>query len=365
MNTLLLKKNEDALTYAFLQDGVLYEYESWKREERLQPGDIYLAKITRSMPSLNACFADLGKNEAAFLPYKEMRSEAKNGESALVQIKRPAVNDKAPYITQDISFAGSFLLYLPNSNKDGVSRKIRDSRKRARMLDAAKSIPRKKGAFIMRSKALDADFEIVLNEANGLVNQFKEAKNKAKLMKAPGLVKAAQDPLETFLRDNKVFLDEFYSNDPSCAEMYGLPFKRMECPMQYKGADEQYGKALRRRIYLKSGADLIIDPCEALTVIDVNSHFNKKGEALSVNLEAAKEIARVLRIRKTGGIILIDFIDMKHKEQYNRLLSFFKEELQADRVKTDVLGFTRLGILEMTRKRVQNEESQIERGVLK
>ncbi|MGI6214731.1 MAG: ribonuclease E/G [Christensenellales bacterium] len=359
MNTVLFEKNEDAFAYAFLIDGVLYEYEKWLEDEQLNPGDIYLAKITRNMPSINACFADLGNSEAAFLPYKEMRGDAKCGDSVLVQIKRPAVGKKAPYITQDISFAGEYLMYLPNSNKDGVSRRIED--KRRDMLKFAKKIPREKGAFIMRSKILYADEQSVLDEAKKLTKQFEKVKNKAANMETLGLVKPAQDPLEIFLRDNKTKIDEFYSNDTSFAETYDLPAKHMACPMQYKNAGGQYEKALRRKIYLKSGADLIIDPCEAFTIIDVNSRASRRGEALSVNLEAAKEIARILRIRKTGGIILIDFIDMPQKEQYNKLLVFFEDALQHDRVKTEVLGFTKLGILEMTRKRAQSAAPQIER----
>ncbi|MDO5022264.1 MAG: ribonuclease E/G [Eubacteriales bacterium] len=360
MNTVLLDTKENASSYAFLRDGVLHEFETWTKSESAQPGDIYLAKITRNIPSINACFADLGGQEG-FLPHTEMLENTKCGDSVLVQIKRPAVGKKAPYLTQDISFAGEYIMYLPYSLKHGVSRRVEDKKQRQDMLKTLKALPKKSGSFVMRSKAISKSAEIIEQEAIKLTQQFEELKSKAHELSSLGLIAESQNPLEIFLKDNTLPVDEFYCNDLSSAQKYAKPFKHMQNPMQYKNALEQYKKALRRKIPLKSGASIVIDPCEAMTVIDVNSHLSTKGHYLSVNIEAAKEIARILRIRKTGGIILIDFIDMQEPKQYDKLLDFFLEALKEDRIKTDVLGFTKLGILEMTRKRAQTAAPQLER----
>ncbi|NLJ64832.1 MAG: hypothetical protein GX337_05500 [Christensenellaceae bacterium] len=351
MREILLEKNGDIYSMAYLVDGKLYEYSTWGEDNSPKVNSIYLAKITRNMPSINACFVSLGNDIQGFLPHDEIPYKVNTGDFIIVQVKRPADGDKAAYVSGDIAFVGKYIIYLPYSEKGGVSSKIEDKEERGRLHNIARGIEVERGAFVMRSISCNADSCEIVKEAESLISKWNELYNKLQNTGEAGLLIAAPNALETFLRDNPYNIDSFISNIEDAGEKYGIPCKLSENPMLLGAVPDKLSKALRRRIHLKSGANICIDPCEAMTVIDVNSAKSKKGAGLSTNIEAAREVARLIRLRKISGIIMVDFIDMQSQQERDILIDEMKKALSEDSVKTDVLGFTRLGIMEITRKR--------------
>lgn len=351
MREILLEKNGVIYSMAYLIDGELYEYSTWGEDNSPKVNSIYLAKVMRNMPSINACFVSLGNDIQGFLPHNEIPQKVNTGDFIIVQVKRPADNDKAAYVSGDIAFVGKYIIYLPYSEKGGVSSKIDDREERNKLLNIARGIEVEQGAFVMRSISCNADSGDIISEAKNLISKWNELYNNVQNTSEAGLLISAPDALEAFLRDNPYNIDSFISNIEGAGEKYGIPCKYSEKPMLLRTVSDKLSKALRRRIHLKSGANICIDPCEAMTVIDVNSAKSKKGAGLSTNIEAAKEVARLIRLRKISGIIMVDFIDMDSNQEKAILLEEMKKALSEDSVKTDVLGFTRLGIMEITRKR--------------
>lgn len=362
MNTLVYQQGQGTPCAAFLKDGVLHEF---RRGDMGTAEGLYYGKVNRVMKELNAAFVRLNDKSEGFLPFEKGEPLPRPGDCLYVQIRKPAIGGKAPFLTRDICLTGRYLVYLPFGRGSAVSQRIQDKAERERALALVRKLPKAEGAFIARSLLLTAKEEALLDEAAALVKRWQSAKENP--VTAPRMVLSPPHMLDKMLRDMRETADEVVTDAPALVAERGIPVKESPYPFALFQVEEKLRASLRRKIFLKSGAQIVVDPCEAMTVIDVNSAVSsfkrdKDSAALHINLEAAAEIARVLRLRGTGGIIVVDFIDMAADEDRLRVKMAMEEALFMDRVKTTVHGFTALGLLEMTRMR-SDEKNEAERGV--
>jgi Ribonucleases G and E len=319
---------ETAQATALFEDGVLMEYLPAKKEE--SAGGIYLGRVERYVPGMQAVFVDIGLTKNAFLPL-ESKTPMQSGASLLVQVKKEPMGDKGAFLTQNISLPGTFSVFLPIGESVGVSAKIQD----ADLREMLKQIQLPYGSAIIRTAAQYTSLEDVQNELDELVCAYESIQAMAKVHNPPMSLWGAVDSAAKLKRDYEGRFEQAQSG-------YNL--------------EKQLEEALKRRVWLKSGGFIVIDLCEAMTVIDVNTgkftgkkHF---GETiLKTNLEACEKIVQQVRLRNLSGIILIDFIDMETEEARQAVFQKLTETFLLDRKGTTLEGFTKLGLMEMTRKR--------------
>lgn len=357
-------------------------------------GDIFKARIDTVLPGINAAFVsiaphtkikNLPKNTPrnAFLYLSDFLNKTVTpspGTEVIVQIVKNARKNKAPMVSARISVPGRWLVLVPGSNEIGVSRRIFNNDERKRLKKIAENIKSELKDFgvIVRTAAEGIDEKFLRSDIQSLVKLWSEIQDKAKKNHAPCLLYRDVGALGKVLRDEiSGKIDEIIIDDSEEFEHVQDFISRFypECPVisLYKGITpifEFYGiegeieKALDRKVWLKSGAYLVIDQTEALTVIDVNtgkftSAPDMRHTVLSVNLEAADEIARQLRLRAVGGIVVVDFIDMDYDEDRHQLLERFEKVLCHDRLKARVFSITQLGLVELTRKRARPDLKSI------
>ena len=305
-------------------------------------GRVYKGVIRNVVPSINGMFIDIGIGKNGFLRTKDILSKEPHteGASVLVQVEKDSTETKGPLLTEKISFAGKYAVALLATNYIGISKKIRSEEKRASLRAMARDIcPSGMGA-IVRTAAEKAETEELRRDLSALSAVGEIVSRRFKVEKAPKLLYRDGDLAVKSLRD-------YMTPDVESLITDNRPtFQRLR----------QMKALFDREVPLPSGGSLVIDYTEALTAIDVNSGSFQgnmpHGElAFLLNQSAVKEIARQIRLRGIGGIILIDFIDMERKSQEARLVELLKEEVRKDRVKTVVCGMTSLGLVEMTRKR--------------
>lgn len=366
------------------EDGKLVEV-FWENPES-KVGKIYKGIVKDVVRGLSCAFVDLGFNRSAFLYTGENErfrnrgsvfSMLKKGQTVLVQVKKEAVAEKGARVTQDISIPGRHLVLLPNQEGVSVSRRITcDSRRRdlKRLLEEAK--PQGVGV-IARTNSAEAPNEEILAELRELLDLWERIKRSYESTRGPGVIYEDLGIIECSLREyldvnTKAVLINHYEEKLRLEELLQDKHPDFAFLLRYEEGDlfDKYGlekelkHALGRRVWLRHGGYLVIDETEALTVIDVNSgKYTSNSEfeetALRTNLDAAAEIPRQLRLRRIGGIILIDFIDMKKPGHQEEVLNRLQQELSKDKAHTRVMGFTRLGILEMTRQKSRHRLRQL------
>ena len=370
---------------AVLEDGklaeIFIEYDEEEHAAKLsRQGDIFKARVDKIMPSINAAFVAISskhdKNELrnAFLYLGESihTSGLKAGQNIIVQIIKNARKNKAPRVSARISLPGRWLVLVPDSDETGVSRRIEDNSERKRLKKFAETLQTELVNFgvIIRTAAENIPEELLRSDINSLLELWNEIKRKSDNSPAPCMLYRDTGALGRVLRDEICgSIDEIIIDDPdefSQAEEFAKRFFP-EMPdvklysgtspiFEYFGIEQEIQKALERKVWLRSGAYLVIDQTEALTVIDVNtgkftSAPDMRHTVLATNLEAADEIARQLRLRSTGGIIIVDFIGMLFEEDRHELIAHFEKKLSHDRQKSHIFGITHLGLVELTRRR--------------
>jgi len=352
---LLIRALGDAPALALLKDRQLLEY--WPLQEDLasQAGAVYLGRVGRVMKSLHALFVTLAPGVEGFLPFDELAGAPRPdpGEALPVQLKKPPQGGKAAYLTCDISLPGRYAMLLPRGSQASASRRAADPQ--ALRLLARRLCPPGMG-LVLRASAQGVARQEVAREVAAHLAAWQTLLDQAAQARAPALLAPAPGILARLLRDERALPDQLIVDDPRAAQGLDLPLRVHPDPFGLYGVAQQLHQALRRVVRLPSGGQLVLDPCEAALLIDVNTaqDMNKAGDLmLRTNLEAAREIARLLRLRRVGGIILIDFIGMEHEAQRAVVQSALEEALLEDRVTSEVLGFTRLGLMEMTRKKAQ------------
>ena len=382
---------------ALIQQGAVQELHIERTASRGRAGNIYLGKVARVLPGMQSAFIDIGLERAAFLHVADIW-EAKSqhgshatptpiekllfdGQSVMVQVIKDPIGTKGARLSTQISIAGRMLVYLPQDPHIGISQRIENEAEREQLREKLQKLmpPEEKGGFIIRTMAEDASDSDLQMDVDYLRKTWSHIALQSKTLPAPSLMyqdlSLAQRVLRDFVsedtssiqidsRENFGKLSEFGSSyTPSVLPK--LAHYTGERPLfDLHGVEEEIQKALGRRVDLKSGGYLIIEQTEAMTTIDVNTGSYVNGRnfddtIFKTNLEAAHAIARQLRLRNLGGIIILDFIDMENVEHKQAVLSELHKALARDRTKVTVSDFSALGLVEMTRKRTRESLAHI------
>lgn len=330
-----------------------------KEEEGVQSEQIYLGVVDRIVKGMEAAFVRIGRDQTGFLPWSECFARPRSGEQMLLQIKKPAVGEKAPFLTANIALAGRYAILTPLSPALGVSKKITGEADRAFLLDTALRLSPAGMGLVMRTEALHAPEEDLKDEIRELARQWQEILQARAGAQAPCLIRDRDDRLRRLLRDEHGKIAEILTDSGEDLPTVDIPVRLAENPFDLYNVSSRLEKSLQRKVWLDSGGYLVIDRTEAMTVIDVNSGKYTGGRGgteqtfLRLNLEATGEIARLMRLRNMGGIILIDFVDMQEEESRLQVRQALENALLDDPVKAVVHDFTSLGLLEVTRKKTE------------
>ncbi|WP_236034956.1 Rne/Rng family ribonuclease [Alkalihalobacterium elongatum] len=373
---------------AILEDEKVVELLIERSVENRIVGNVYKGRVVNVLPGMQAAFVDIGRDKNAFLyrddllsfqklplsdevkKKKNISELVKKGEELLVQVTKEGFGTKGPRLSGVVSFPGKYIVYMPNGNYIGVSRKIRSEAERTRLQLLGEELTINEEGLIIRTVCEGASREEIEEDIRILRGFWEETWKEKREAKPPALIHQDTGLIERIFRDfsldhvEEIFIDNF-SDYKRIVDLLGPQRKEKLNFYQGKenifseyGIDKELDKALRRQVWLKNGAYLMIDQTEALTVIDVNTgKFIGKNDLQDTikrtNIEASREIARQLRLRDISGIIIIDFIDMKAEQDRIDVLNYFKNALEKDRTKTNVLGLTGLGLVEMTRKKIR------------
>lgn len=365
MSTLLLQKEEAGLRAAVMRDGRLYAYRAQQDVSAIREGQIYLSVVDRAIKGVGAVFVRLPGGDFGFLPVPAGQRAPASGDRVIVQVKRPPNSAKKAFMTRDIALDGTYLILLPCSDSLGVSSRIEDAALRRTLREAGRALKPHGMGLVMRAAALNADEAALKDELYTLLQRWQSLQALQMYASAPRLLWDGEDMLSQLLREENGRLDSIVTNAPELLpDALPCPVRTAEHPFMLHAVDHKLEKSRRRTVLLKSGASLVIDRCEAMTVIDVNSGMAPGGKGIAqtaerINHEAAAEIARLLRLLGIGGMILIDFIDMDSDEARQRLIEAMREQLRQDPVKAEVIDITPLGIMELTRRRVQTPLSEL------
>lgn len=412
-NELIINADTTEINISLLKNKKLIELHKEKADKKVSVGDIYLGKVKKLAPGLNAAFIDIGFDKDAFLHYHDLGANFptmnkfvyrciknkqntanlknfyfekeldKNGkienvlqseDTIMVQVAKEAISTKGPRLSSEITLAGRYLVLVPFSNRISISQKIKNKEEKDRIKALLKSIMPENFGVIARTVSEGKSVSELHNDLNYLLNKWKIVYNNLKNSKAPKKILGELNRISAFLRD---MLNESYSriiiNNPflyqeikafvkSIApgkEKIVKLYKGKSPIFQHFGVDKQIKESFGKIVTLKSGIYLIIEHTEAMHVIDVNSGPKKaKGKdqestALEVNLEAATEVARQLRLRDLGGIIVVDFIDLKEEKNRNILYKHLQEAMKDDKARHTILAPSKFGLIEITRQRVR------------
>ena len=386
---MLVRQQGDRTQIAILEDNILVEHYVNKNSNISYVGNVYLGKVQNVLPSMEAAFVDIGKGRNAVLYAGEVNWDIagladnqerkiervlKTGQSVLVQVTKDPIGQKGARLTSQISLPGRYLVFVPGGGMSGISRRLPES-ERTRLKEILKGLITDEEGVIVRTAAEGASEEELTRDVVRLKAQWEDIKNKSESSStsAPSLLYGEPDLTVRVIRD--IFNEDFRKLTVQGSDAWddinnylGHIAPELVAKIEkWTGSrdlftenrvDEQLAKALDRKVYLPSGGSLVIDKTEAMVVIDVNTgKFIGKGGNLEEtvtknNLEAAEEIARQLRLRDLGGIIVIDFIDMVLESNREQVLRRLVECLGRDRTKHQVAEVTSLGLVQMTRKRV-------------
>lgn len=401
------------ISIAITEDGTLVEYQKESREMAFSVGNIYLGRVKKLMPGLNACFVDIGSEKEAFLHFQDLGEQftsiqkylkqvssnkkklypfdnatrqpqlpesagitqaLQQGDEILVQIAKEPISTKGPRLTGEISFAGRYLVLIPFGDKVSVSTKIRNSAERARLKQLMQSIKPKNCGIIVRTVAedkraadLDAELSVLIRRWEGCMSEVHRSQ------KPPTLTYEETSRTIALLRDllNSSYESVYVNDEKTYGEIRDyvslIAPESLDIVKFYKGdlpifdnfaITKQIKSSFGRIVSYKNGAYLVIEHTEALHVVDVNSGHrvksdNQEDNALEVNLGAADELARQFRLRDMGGIIVIDFIDMDRAENRQKLYERMCSNMQNDRAKHNILPLSKFGLMQITRQRVR------------
>ncbi len=383
MYNILIDKQKENTVVAVVQDGELAELYNEKNTEKRLEGNIYLGKIKNIIPGMQSAFIDIGEEKNALVHIKDIIPKVSNvtgnvyedtskydiakivkpGDEILVQVKRDCNEQKGPRVTKDIKINGKFVILMPFSNFITISQKIQNEDEIKRLKSIVKEkLPEGFGVIIRTAsegknkEEIANEIHLLLNFWNNLLQRANEIKNKnlapVKIYDNDGIV----GKIITDLAENN--LEKVYTNDEKIAERFETMKDKIIIQKDVLNKFEVKNKMkLDRKIWLKCGGFITIDKTEALTAIDVNSgkftgNKNLESTVLKVNMEATKEITKQIRLRDIGGIIIIDYIDMEDEKDKEDIRNYIIECFKQDRSKVQVLEFTKLGLLEITRKHI-------------
>lgn len=411
---LVVDVRSNGIWLALLRDGKLVELHEEQRNIDFAVGDVYLGKVRKVVPSLNAAFVDVGYEKDAFLHYLDLGPQfnslnkftkdtlkgkqnvadlmyfkmekdiPKDGKvkdvvsassSILVQVAKEPISSKGPRLSAEITLAGRYLVLVPFSEKISISQKIRDPKERDRLKELVGAICPKNFGVIIRTVAENKKVEQIEQDLNSLIGKWKSMYHNLKSATPPKRVLDEMGKTTSMLRDmlNADFTNIHTNNQTTFDELKeyinGIAPEREKILKLYDGkldifekfgVDKQIKALFGKKVPLASGGYLIVEHTEAMHVIDVNSG-NRKGadgqenNALLTNMEAADEIGRILQLRDMGGIICIDFIDMHDRANNKALFEHIKDVMKSDRAKHNIIPPSKFGVVEITRQRVRPE----------
>ncbi|CAM4363795.1 Rne/Rng family ribonuclease [Paenibacillus tarimensis] len=390
MKQMLVHVEREVVQTAVLTDGRLEEYYTEQAADGQTVGSVYKGRIVNVLPGMDAAFVDIGQGKNAFLhiddllhPNLEQKPREKPpiekvvrpGQDILVQIMKEPIGGKGARVTTHYSLPGRWLVYMPYADYVGVSKKIPTEGERARLRQAGESIRQAEEGIILRTAAAGEGADSLARDVAALRERWASILKQADKAEVPAVVHREAGLMQRVVRDIlDAETDEIWIDNSRAYEEVLTYIRSMAPAMEprlkvYRGAKqlslfEKFGvnteldKAFAARIRLPSGAELVWDQTEALTVIDVNTSRYTGSKDLEetvykTNMEAAEEVARLLRLRDAGGIIIIDFIDMDSEEHRQQVMGSLEALVRRDRTKCHVVGWTKLGLLEMTRKKVR------------
>ena len=412
---ILINANPRETRVAIIEDDQLVELLVDRPDARRMVGDIYLGRVEAVLPGIQAAFVDIGTEKSAFLHASDLvfpeddtddesddadddedeqespggrnrRAKAppiqdvlKRGQDLVVQVSKEPISTKGPRVTAQVSLAGRFLVYMPHAARVGVSRKIGDRAARQRLRAQVEAVlPKNSGGVIVRTVGEDVTQETLERELNTLIGQWKRIKRKTHFVRAPSAVHRETSLTRGLMRDvfstkvEQVTVDSKQVHNEILEYLKGIAPELIDRIKLYEDQTPLFDKVnieqeirdlFKRRCDLPSGGYLIIEPTEALVSIDVNSgrYTGKKDPEKTIvrtNLEAAREVARQMRLRDLGGIIVCDFIDMETKANRDKVLQELRTHLGRDRARTKAFQVSELGLVEMTRQRVRQSHLQ-------
>ena len=387
---------------ALMEDEQLVEMMLDRADQGRMLGDIYLGKVEAVLPGIQAAFVDIGTGKAGFLhvsdlemgddddengggggaggrrrrdrKYPPIQDNLKKGQEIIVQVTKEPISTKGPRLTAEISLPGRFLVYMPGSSRVGVSRKIEDREERARLRKLAMGVlPKDQGGIIVRTVSEELNQETFQKDFKRLSSNWRKILKKREGVKAPSPLHREAKLISGVIRDlfssrfesitvdnkgvHREILQYVTSVAPELKDRVRL-YEGSEALFDKYGVEEAFQATLQKKAMLRSGGHIVIEPTEALVSIDVNTGRYKgkkdpESTILKTNLEATQEIARQLRLRDIGGIIVCDFIDMESQQNRDKVLNELRKHLGRDRARTKAFEVSSLGLVEMTRQRVR------------
>ena len=409
-NNLIISNTDNNYRIALLENDALCEYHVENKNKKINLGDIYIGVVKKIVPGLNAAFIDIGFQKEAFLHYADLGIQIKTfisffqdvkkndisqvkilpylekegkiadylekNQNIVVQIAKEPISSKGPRVSADISIAGKYIILVPCANMVTSSRRLVDKEEKKRLLRLMQSIKTTNYGIIIRTAAygkevaeLDKDLKDTIKKWENIVLKYKDTAPKNKIYsEVKNISSILRDMLHT--RFDNIFVDEknmyeevnkYFEQVEQNTKGIVKYYQKQTKIFEYFDVEKQIKILFGQTVSLLGGGYLIIEHTEAMHVIDVNSGRNASKEnnqedtALQVNKIAAKEIARQLRLRDMGGIIVIDFIDMKKEENSQQVLQIMKDAMQKEKAKVNILPISKFGIMQITRQRVRQE----------
>ncbi|MGZ9585126.1 Rne/Rng family ribonuclease [Paenibacillus marinisediminis] len=390
MNQIIVHCEEQITQMALLEQGQLIEYAVERAEKTMLVGSFFKGRVVNVLPGMQAAFVDIGHKKNAFLyvddclhPHLEKQPKQKPpissmlrvGQELIVQVMKEPLGGKGARVTTHYSLPGRYVVYMPKADYVGVSKKIDRESERSRLKQLGDRIRKDEEGIIIRTVAQDVPTEMLEADIEALRKQWVRIMQRSLPAGVPSLLHHDLNMVERLIRDafsrhvDELLIDDerelthvlsfVRTFDPELSERVRVYHDRVPIFKRY-GISEQLETAFQRKIWLKSGGYLVWDQTEALTVVDVNTGkytgtTHLEDTVYLTNMEAAEEIARLIRLRDIGGIIIIDFIDMNTEEHRQHVEERLEATIKKDRTKCLVVGWTKLGLLEITRKKVREQ----------
>ena len=389
MTEIFVRKNKDKKEIALIENGILVEYYEENNKQNRKEGNIYIGIVKDIIEGMQSAFVNIGTEKNSFIHLKDVlpkvdetkekvdtniniKDVIKPNQKILVQVKKDSNEKKGARVSTHINLPSKYIVLMPNTDIVTISQKIEDKKEQERLIKLVRENLNKNNGAIIRTSAKGKEQEIIddIKKIEAKWNKITGTNINPNNNK-PKLLYKSEDILEKILLDlveNKI--EKIIVNDKGEKEVIekvlneNTEYKNIKVGLKEKenifdiyDIEKQIEKSKSRKVWLKCGGFITIDKTEALTAIDVNTgkytgNKNLEQTIFKVNKEATTEIAKQIRLRDTGGIIIIDYIDMEVKEDKDKIVELLKEELKKDRTKTQVEGFTKLDLMEMTRKHI-------------
>ena len=394
MLEIFIDKKENQEKVALIENGNLVEYYEEDEETDRKEGNIYVGTVKDIIPGMQSAFIDIGTEKNGFIHLKDIlpkvdekneklelnldiKKVIKPNQKLLVQIKKDSNDKKGARVSTHINLPGKYIVLMPNTDFITISQKIEDKKEQERLVNLVKEHIGKENGAIIRTSAVKKDKEIV-QDIELLQNKWKEIQEKynQKISQNNGeslvyesenivdkmIIDLVSEKIENIVTNNKAEYDKLIIEKNKMEELSNTKISlENKDVLDIYDIKKQIEKICNRKIWLKCGGFITIDKTEALTAIDVNTGSKNLEQTLyKVNEEATVEIAKQLRLRDIGGIIIIDYIDMRKQENKDKIQKLLEERLKLDRAKTQVEGFTKLDLMEMTRKHICSHKDRKE-----